>query len=477
MYDFPNFYIDGKWTDPASPERVAVINPANEQIAGYISLGSAADVDRAVAAARRALPSFSDTSVMERGKLLQTILKQYEARKSDLAIALRTEMGAPRWLAEGMQVAGGAMHIQTAIDVLKNFKFYEDRGTTRLMREPFGVCGLITPWNWPISLVLAKVAPALAVGCTIVMKPSELAPFSACVLAEILHAAGVPPGVFNLVNGDGATVGTTISAHPDIDLVSITGSTRAGIEVARNAAASVKRVHQELGGKSPNILLDDADMEVAVTAGVKSIMTNSGQTCNAPTRMLVPKARMQEVISIARRAAESLAVGDPETDVWMGPVASKAQWDKIQGLIEKGIEEGATLVAGGLGKPTGCAKGFFVKPTVFANVSNRMTIAREEIFGPVLSIIGYEDTADAIAIANDTDYGLYAYVSGKNLSRVREVGAQLRAGQINLNSSPRDVTAPFGGYKRSGNGREWGEHGFLEYLEVKAVVGHGAESI
>jgi aldehyde dehydrogenase (NAD+) len=474
MYDFANFYIDGKWVAPLKPRRGTVINPATEGVAGYFSLGGCDDVDRAVRAARRALAAFSRSGRDERLLLLQRILEQYEARKQDLADALRAEMGAPRWLAEGFQVGAGSMHLRAAIEVLQRYQFSEDRGTTRLMREPIGVCGLITPWNWPLSLIMTKLAPALAVGCTVVWKPSELAPFSACILSEVIDDVGVPPGVFNMINGEGATVGAAISAHPGIDLVSFTGSIRAGIDVARNAAPTVKRVHQELGGKSPNIILEDADLETAVTNGVRSVMTNSGQTCNAPTRMLVPNARMAEVAQIAKRVVEEIRVGDPATDAWMGPVVSRAQWEKIQTLIGKGIDEGATLVTGGLGKPAGREAGHFVKPTVFADVKSVMAVAREEIFGPVLAILGYDTVDEAIELANDTVYGLAAYVSGRDLGRVRAVASQLRAGQVNMNSAPRDPMAPFGGYKQSGNGREWGDHGFLEFLEVKAMIGHGA---
>ena len=474
MYDFPNFYIDGQWVAPVKPRRGTVINPATESVGGYVSLGDWGDVDRAVSAARRASSAFSRSSRDERLLLLNRILEHYEARKQDLADALRTEMGAPRWLAEGLQVGAGSMHLRAAIEVLQRYQFTEDRGTTRLVREPIGVCGLITPWNWPLSLIMTKLAPALAAGCTVVLKPSELAPFSACILAEVLDAAGVPPGVVNVINGEGATVGAAISGHPGIDLVSFTGSTRAGIEVARSAAATVKRVHQELGGKSPNVLLDDADMETAVSNGVRSVMTNSGQTCNAPTRMLVPSSRMAEVAQVAKRVAEGIKVGDPAGDAWMGPVVSRVQWEKVQSLIRKGIDEGATLVTGGLGKPAGMQAGHFVRPTIFADVTNQMTVAREEIFGPVLAILGYDGVDQAIELANDTVYGLAAYVSGKDASRVRAVASQLRAGQVNLNSAPRDPMAPFGGYKQSGNGREWGDHGFLEFLEVKAMIGHGA---
>jgi aldehyde dehydrogenase (NAD+) len=345
-----------------------------------------------------------------------------------------------------------------------------------IVKEPIGVCGFITPWNWPVNQIACKVAPALAVGCTMVLKPSEIAPFSAQIWTEILHAAGVPKGVFNLVNGDGPTVGAAISSHPEVDMVSFTGSTRAGVEVARAAAPTVKRVHQELGGKSPNIILPDADMKSAVKAGVRSVMNNSGQSCNAPTRMLVPNSRMAEAIAIAKEIAEGTTVGDPNSGAMLGPVISSTQWSKIQGLIKKGIEEGATLVAGGPGKPEGLDKGYYVKPTVFANVKNTMTIAREEVFGPVLVIIGYDTVDEAVEVGNDTEYGLAAYVSGTDPVATRKVASRLRAGQVNINSAPGDLMAPFGGYKQSGNGREWGDHAFGEFLEVKAVLGYAAKS-
>ncbi|MEN9313979.1 MAG: hypothetical protein RIS35_372, partial [Pseudomonadota bacterium] len=407
----------------------------------------------------------------DRLALLEAIIAEYKNRMADMAAAITEEMGAPVTLAQRAQAAMGIAHLQAAHTVLKDYKFDEPRGTTMIHKEPIGVCGLITPWNWPVNQIACKVAPALATGCTMVLKPSEIAPFSAVIWTEILHAAGVPAGVFNLVNGDGPTVGAAISSHPEIDMVSFTGSTRAGIEVARNAAPSVKRVHQELGGKSPNILLPDADFQKSVTAGVRAVMNNSGQSCNAPTRMLVPNAKMEEVLAIAKAAAEATTVGDPASGATIGPVVSEAQWRKIQSLIEKGIEEGATLVAGGPGKPEGLDKGYYVKPTVFGRVNNEMTIAREEIFGPVLSILGYDTVEEAIQIANDTPYGLAAYVSGTDADNVRHVAGRLRAGQVNLNSSAPDMMAPFGGYKQSGNGREWGEHAFGEFLEVKAVLG------
>jgi len=392
-----------------------------------------------------------------------------------MAKAITEEMGAPSWLAQRAQAAMGIAHVQTALQVLKDYRFEEDRGTTRLVKEPIGVCAFITPWNWPINQIACKVAPALAVGCTMVLKPSEVAPFSAWIWTEILAAAGVPAGVFNLVNGDGPTVGAALSSHPEVDMVSFTGSTRAGIEVARNAAPTVKRVHQELGGKSPNIILDDADFQKAVGGGVASVMMNSGQSCNAPTRMLVPQKRMDEVIAIAKAAAEAHTVGDPNGNSKLGPVVSEVQWSKIQGLIQKGVDEGATLVTGGPGKPEGLETGYYVKPTVFANVTPDMTIAKEEIFGPVLAILGYDGVDQAVAIGNDTEYGLAAYVSGADPGEVRAVASRLRAGQVILNGAGPDLMAPFGGYKMSGNGREWGDHAFGEFLETKAVLGYSAK--
>jgi aldehyde dehydrogenase (NAD+) len=435
-------------------------------------MGSAEDVDKAVKAARKAFATWSLTTREERLDVLERIVQEYQKRYGDIADAITEEMGAPASLSQRAQAAIGIGHLQTAIAVLKTFKFEEDRGPTRIVKEPIGVCGLITPWNWPINQIACKVAPALAAGCTMVLKPSEVAPFSGYLWAEVLHAAGVPAGVFNLVNGDGPTVGAAISSHPDVDMVSFTGSTRAGVEVAKAAAPTVKRVAQELGGKSPNIILDDADFKTAVGGGIKHVMTNSGQSCNAPTRMLVPSKRMDEVIAIAKATAESITVGDPKGNAQMGPVVSEVQWNKIQGLIKKGIEEGATLVTGGPDRPEGIEKGYFVKPTVFANVTNDMTIAKEEIFGPVVSILGYETVDEAIEVGNDTEYGLAAYVSGTDMAKVREVASHLRAGQVSINGGGGDMMAPFGGYKMSGNGREWGDYGFHEFLETKAVLGY-----
>jgi len=472
MRDYMKFYIDGKWVDPITPKSLDVINPATEAVCGHVSAGTAADVDVAVKAARKAFETYSQTSREERIELLQRVLAEYQKRFGDIANAITEEMGAPANLAQRAQAPIGMAHISTGIEVLKSFKFEEDRGPTRLVKEPIGVCGLITPWNWPINQIACKVVPALATGCTMVLKPSEESPFSAYLWAEVMDAAGVPPGVFNLINGTGAEVGAAISSHPGIDMVSFTGSTRAGIEVAKAAASTVKRVAQELGGKSPNIILEDADMKSAVTGGIRSVMNNSGQSCNAPTRMLVPSKKMGEAIAIAKEAAEATTVGDPNGNAMLGPVVNKTQFDKIQKLIQAGIDEGATLVAGGVGRPDGLDKGYFVKPTVFANVTNDMTIAKEEIFGPVVSILGYETVAEAIKVGNDTEYGLAAYISGTDMAKVREVASQLRAGQVSLNGGGGDMTAPFGGYKMSGNGREWGDHGFTEYLEIKAVLGY-----
>jgi aldehyde dehydrogenase (NAD+) len=470
MRDYSQFYIEGRWSDPVEPAAMEVINPANESIAGRISLGSSADVDLAVQAARRAFAVWSKWDRKDRSALLRQIVAEYQKRIVEIADAITEEMGAPTSLSQRAQAAMGLAHLHTGIRVLEEFAFEERRGSTLIVREPIGVCGLITPWNWPINQIACKVVPALATGCTMVLKPSELAPFSACLWAEILHTAGVPAGVFNLVNGDGATVGAALSAHPHVDLVSITGSNRAGIEVARAAAPTVKRVTQELGGKSPYIILADADFPSAVADGVSRVMRNSGQSCNAPTRMLVPHDRMQQAIRIAKACAEKIVVGDPRTNVDMGPVASRAQWNKVQRLIRAGIDEGAMLVTGGLGRPAGCDRGFFVPPTVFAQVTREMTIAREEIFGPVLSILGYGSVEEAIELANDTDYGLAAYVCGSDEQAVRSVASELRAGQVVLNNASIDLMAPFGGYKRSGNGREWGDFGFHEFLEVKALL-------
>src|SRR5258706_3816110 len=470
------FYIDGKWVDPVTPKTLDVINPANEEVAGRISAGSAADVDKAVAAARKAFETYSQTSREERIELLQRVLAEYQKRFGDVANAITLELGARASLAQRAQALIGMAHLATGIEVLKNFKFEEDRGPTRIVKEPIGVCGMITPWNWPINQIACKVVPALATGCTMVLKPSEEAPFSAIIWAEVMDAAGVPAGVFNLVNGTGIEVGAAIASHPGIDMVSFTGSTRAGVEVAKAAAPTVKRVAQELGGKSPNIILEDADFPSAVGGGVRHVMQNSGQSCNAPTRMLVPAKKMDEAIKIAKEAAESTTVGDPNGNASIGPVVNKTQWEKIQRLIKAGIAEGATLVTGGPDRPEGLDTSFYVKPTGFANVTNAMTIAKEEIFCPVGSILCYHTVDEAIRVGNDTEYGLAAYISCTDMSKVRDVASKLRAGQVSINGGGGDMTAPFGGYKMSGNGREWGDYGFHEYLETKAVLGYAPKA-
>ena len=471
MREYLKLYIDGQWVEPVALKTLDVINPANEEVAGKIALGAEADVDKAVKAARKAFATWSQTTREERLDVMQRVLAEYQKRFGDLANAVTEEMGAPASLAQRAQVPAGMGHLATAIGILKDFKFEEDRGATMIVKEPIGVCSFITPWNWPLNQIMCKVAPALATGCTMVLKPSEVAPFTGQIFAEIMHEAGVPAGVFNMVHGDGLGVGVPLSTHPEVDMVSFTGSTRAGIEVAKNAAPTVKRVHQELGGKSPNIVLDDDVFAKSVAGGVRQIMTNSGQSCNAPTRMLVPSKRMDEAIAVAKEAAAQVTVGDPTGNAMLGPVVSKTQWDKIQDLIQKGIDEGATLVAGGTGRPEGLDKGYYVKPTVFANVKPEMTISKEEIFGPVLSILGYESLDQAIAIGNDTEYGLAAYVNGADLAKAREVASKLRAGQVSINGAS-DMTAPFGGFKMSGNGREWGDFAFHEFPEVKAVMGY-----
>ena len=472
MRVYDKFYINGEWVDPVTPKSLDVINPATEQVCATISIGSAADVDKAAAAARAAFTSFGRTSREERIEILAALVEVYQKRYNDIADAISEEMGAPTKLAVEAQAATGIGHLATALEILKSYEFEETAGNSRIFKEPIGVCGMITPWNWPINQITCKVAPALAVGCTVVLKPSEVAPLSGYLFTEVVHEAGVPAGVFNMINGDGPGVGTAISCHPEIDMVSFTGSTRAGSLVAQNAAPSVKRVTQELGGKSANILLDDVNLEEAVTRGVMDMFNNTGQSCNAPSRMLVPRARLDEAAAIAARVSESVVVGDPKAEgTTMGPVVSEVQFNKIQGLIQAGIDEGATLVCGGVGRPEGLEHGYFVKPTVFSNVNNDMTIAREEIFGPVLVMLPYDTEEEAIAIANDTPYGLAGYVQGEDMDRVMGVASQIRAGNISINGKSGDLNTPFGGYKQSGNGREWGAHGFTDYLEVKAVSG------
>src|ERR1041384_3633460 len=476
MVNRMQFYIDGAWVDPVvKGKSTPVVNPATEEPMYEIALGSKADVDKAVAAAKRAFTTFSQTSREERVALLTKIIDIYKTRMKEIGAAVSDEMGAPLPMAEKLQAGAGLGHIASTLEVLKNYHFEENVGTAVVVREPIGVIGMITPWNWPLNQIACKVAPALAAGCTMILKPSEFTPTSALIFAEVLDAAGVPKGVFNLINGLGPEVGVAMSEHPGIDMISFTGSTRAGIDVAKRAANTVKRVSQELGGKSPNVILEDADFTRAVSGGVMHVFNNSGQSCNAPTRMIVPAAKMKEVAAIAKAQAEKTKAGDPKAaDTTIGPVVNRTQWDKIQALIKKGIDEGATLVTGGPGLPEGVNKGFYVRPTVFADVTNDMTIAREEIFGPVITILGAKDEAEAVKIANDTPYGLAGYVSAGSVENASRVGRQIRAGNVNLNGVPNERTAPFGGYKQSGNGREWGKFGMEEFLEVKAVAGFNA---
>jgi aldehyde dehydrogenase (NAD+) len=470
MREYLKFYIDGQWVAPTEAKTADVINPATEEVSGKISLGTAADVEKAVAAARKAFGSWSQTSRETRLEVLQAIQAEYARRQTELAEAIMEEMGAPSALANGFHVFLGAGHLQTAIEVLKEFKFEEQRGATRIVKEPIGVCALITPWNWPMNQVAVKAIPALATGCTMVLKPPQLAPYSAQILAEIIDAAGVPAGVFNMLQGSGSVIGTALSTHPEVDMISFTGSEGVGIEIAKNAAPTVKRVCQELGGKSPFIILDDSTLAKNVADATATMMGNSGQTCSAGSRLLVPHSRMDDAIKAAREAAEGVTVGDPKGNFAMGPVVSKGQYNIIQEYIHKGIEEGAKLIAGGPGRPEGLNKGWYVKPTVFV-ATNDMVVAREEIFGPVLVIIGYEDVEDAVFIANDTNFGLAGYVSGADADQCRAIARRLRAGWIGINGGF-DFHAAFGGYKRSGNGREWGEYGFHEYLEVKSLLGY-----
>jgi aldehyde dehydrogenase (NAD+) len=473
MKDCRQFYIDGKWVNPAQAHDYDVINPASEDPLATITLGTAADVDRAVAAADKAFASYSETSVDVRMALLRRITEVYESKAEQMADTISREMGAPISLSRKAQVPAGLAHLLEIVKVLEHFQFEEPKGTTLMRKEPIGVCGLITPWNWPMNQIVCKVAPALAAGCTVVLKPSEIAPLSAYLFAQTVHEAGLPPGVFNLVNGEGPTVGAAIASHPDVAMVSFTGSTRAGVAVALAAAPGVKRVTQELGGKSANIILEDADLENTVKHGVEACFRNSGQSCDSPTRMLVPQSLMNAATVAARHAAEATRVGDPFAEgTVIGPLASKAQFEKVQRLINTGIDEGATLVSGGPGRPDAFTKGYFVKPTVFSDVRNDMTIAREEIFGPVLCIVPYKNEEDAIRIANDTPYGLSGYVTSRDPERARRVARRIRAGNVHINGARVDFAGCFGGYKQSGNGREWSVAGLEEFLELKAFFGY-----
>jgi aldehyde dehydrogenase (NAD+) len=467
------FYIDGAWVDPAEPSTLGIVNPATEEVFAQISLGSRLDVDRAATAARRAFATYSVTTVEQRLSWLQKIIEGFRARLPELARTMTLEMGAPITFATQRQATVALFHFEEAARVLANYRFEERMGDGIIRREPIGVCGLITPWNWPLNQVASKVAPALATGCTVILKPSEIAPLSAMLFAEIVDDAGLPPGVFNLVNGDGPTVGEAIAAHPGIDMVSFTGSTTAGVRVAKLAADTVKRVAQELGGKSANIILADADLKAAVIQGVQACYTNAGQNCQSPTRMLIPRAQRDVAFAAAREAIDTIRSGDPlDPASTMGPLASQSQFEKVQDLIQSGVDEGATLVAGGTGRPADINRGYYVRPTVFGDVTPRMKIAREEIFGPVLSIMSYDTEDEAVEIANDTPFGLAGFVQSSNPDRARAVANRIRAGRVYLNGAPFDRSLPFGGYKQSGNGREFGVFGFEEYLEVKAILGH-----
>jgi aldehyde dehydrogenase (NAD+) len=469
------FYIDGKWVEPSGAARLPVIDPCTEEAIAEVAMGTPADIDRAVAAAKHAFTSFSQTTPAERLALIRRILDVFLERHDEMGETISRELGAPRAMAHAWQAGIGRRHLEELIRTCESFAWQRKKGTTLINHEPVGVVALITPWNWPINQIVCKAAPAIAAGCTMVLKPSEVTPLNALLFAEILDAAGVPPGVFNLVNGDGPSVGAALAAHPDVDMVSFTGSTRAGVAVAKAAAETVKRVSQELGGKSANIILEDADLNAAVKTGVLSMMSNTGQSCNAPSRMLIPAKMYDEAVKIAKAVAEKPVVGDPKAEgTTMGPVSNKTQFEKIQRLLQKGVEEGATVVIGGTGRPAGIDKGYFVRPTVFANVNNTMTIAREEIFGPVLVMIPYRDEEEAIRIANDTVYGLSGYVYSGNIDNARRVARRLRTGMVHLNGAATDNNAPFGGYKQSGNGREWGREGLKEFLETKAVMGYSS---
>ena len=475
MKDCRQFYINGQLVNPTETHDFTVINPTTEEPVATISLGSEADVDKAVAAAKKAFVSYSQSTVDDRLALLRRIIAVYQSRMEEMAGTISREMGAPITFSRKAQVPSGLAHLSEMVKLLPDFKFEELRGSTLMRKEPIGVCGLITPWNWPMNQIVCKVAPALGAGCTMVLKPSEIAPLSAYLFAQILHEAGVPPGVFNLVNGDGPTVGAAIASHPEVDMVSFTGSTRAGVAVAIGAAVTVKRVTQELGGKSANIILDDADLESAVKEGVRLCFRNSGQSCNAPSRLLIPSSKLDQAIEVARRTAEATRIGEPFKDgTELGPLASKAQFERVQQFIQQGKEQGATLITGGLGRPDGLAKGYFAKPTIFVDVSRSTTIAREEIFGPVLCILSYGNEEDAVEIANDTRYGLSGFVTSGSIERARRVAKRIRSGNVHINGARVDFAGCFGGYKQSGNGREWGAAGLEEFLELKAIFGYGA---
>ena len=470
MKDKLDFYINGKWVSSESGEKIEVINPANEEVIGHITAGTKKDIDAAVEAASEAFKTFGFSSKEERIQILKNVIAEYENRYQDFVDTISEEMGAPMWLSNAAQAATGLKNFKETLEALEGYEFERQEGDYMVRKEPIGVVGMITPWNWPMNQITTKVSCAIAAGCTMVLKPSEISPYCGMLLAEVFDAADVPPGIFNVVNGYGPTVGAALSDHPKVDMMSFTGSTRAGIAVAQASAVTVKRVQQELGGKSSNIILDDvADLEKSVKGGAGHCFLNSGQSCNAPTKMLVSAKNYDKAVEVAAATANATTVGDPLGEFRMGPIANKAQYEKVLRLIEIGIVEGATLVAGGADKPEGCEKGYFVKPTVFADVTSNMTIAKEEIFGPVLSIMKYETEEEAIEIANDTEYGLAGYIQGE-LGHAQEVAKKIRAGQITINGGARGSAAPFGGYKASGNGREHGVHGIDECLETKAVI-------
>lgn len=465
-------FIDGEWVDSTKSIIIDVINPATEEVFGQISDGTEEDLDKAVAAARKAFPSFSTTTAEERIQLLERIAEEYEKRKDDMIHTVTEELGVPLTLSEKSHYNMGLQHFRQAAKELASFEFEVSRGDTIIRKEPIGVSGLITPWNFPTNQTSTKLASAIAAGCTVVLKPSELTPFAAIILTEIFEAAGVPKGVFNLVNGTGEVVGNGISSHPDIDFVSFTGSGRTGQKISENAAKTVKKVALELGGKSPMVVLDDYDMKKAAKMAVSNITFNSGQVCTLASRTIVSASKQDEFVEAIKEVLPSFEVGSPYNEnSALGPLISEQQFDRVQGYIQKGMDEGATLVGGGLGKPEGLEKGYYVKPTVFTNVSNDMTIAQEEIFGPVMSIISYETLDEAIEIANDTIYGLAGYVIGEDQEKLKKVASSIRAGRIIVNKGASDYSAPFGGYKQSGIGREWGDYGIEEYLEIKSVLG------
>jgi aldehyde dehydrogenase (NAD+) len=471
MNSYLKHYIGGKWVDSIGGKRHQVVNPATEEPASEVTLGTAADLDSAVKAARAAFESFSQTSKQERVALLQRIAAEYQKRVPDIAKAISEEMGAPMSIASTAQSGSGLAHIGSTIEALQGFEFEESTGKNKVVFEPIGVVALITPWNWPMNQIVAKVAPALAAGNTVILKPSEQTPGSANIFAEVMDAAGVPAGVFNLVQGDGPGVGEAMAKHPDIDMISFTGSTRAGIMVAKNAADTVKRVTQELGGKSPFIVLPGTPLDVALPGGAGGVLLNSGQSCVAPTRFLVHRSQYEEALEKLGAIFSARKVDDPSKEGdHIGPVVNKPQFDKIQGLIQKGIDEGARVVAGGPGRPADKNKGYYVQPTVFGDVKNDMTIAREEIFGPVLVVIPYDSVDEAVKIANDTSYGLGAYLAG-DPNVAKTIVPRLRAGSVFVNAGGLDFNSPFGGYKQSGNGREFGKFGLEEFLETKSVIG------